>query len=334
MKRLLLLTTILGFATTAIFAQDDMYFTPKKKSAAELKAEAERKAQLEAYRKAHTIDKTFYVGSDRNVDEYNRRHRRTVATTDSLGNDIITFTPGTGEYPDSIIIPTDSLYQMELSETTAKSRKKSREYYDDDDFYFSRRMNRFYGYAGPYWGPWHHYYDPFYYDWAWYGDPFYYGWHYGWSYAGWYDPWYYGSFYHPWGYWGHGPYWGHTIHIHGGSLAGNGNAPRSAWGTRNHSASRNGTASSRVSSMSRGVAAQDRSANRTVQATERIFGNRSTERSTGIYNRSNNSTYSAPTRSSSSSMSSSPGGYSGGGFSGRSGGGGGGSRGGGFGGRR
>lgn len=308
-----------------------MYFTPKKKTPEEIAAEKEKKARIEAYRKAHTIGNTFYVGSQRNVDEYNRRSRYVSAQTDSTGNDIITFSPGTGVYPDSVIIPTDSLYQMELADTKARSRKKSYDTaYDDDDFYFSRRMNRFYGYAGPYWGPWRHYYDPWYWDYAY--DPFYYGgyygWGYGWSYAGWYDPWYYGSFYRPWGYWGHGPYWGHTIHIHGGSsLASGNNRPHTVTGTRNHNTSRNDFAS-----VSRGVSIQDRAANRTTQSVQRIYGNRTTERNTSIYN-NNSNTYSAPSRSSS-SPSRSGGSYSGGGFSGRSGGAGGGARSGGFGGRR
>ncbi len=198
MKKKVLLSVILGALPLAMMAQDDLYFTPKK-AAKEAKSSVEKE-------KVADDGPTYYSGSDRSDDEYNRlgefRSYYEKVGTDSLGNDIIEFHPGKG-------------YQEESDEY---------QYNDEDDFSLSRHMSRFedtycpydpwlfsrYGF-GPYWWGARYYWD--YYPWfsSWY-DPWYsyYGWYYPW-YSHWYSPWYYGYYGwgYPYGYWGgYGGYWG------------------------------------------------------------------------------------------------------------------------------
>ena len=241
MKRILTLLAIATFASCSLFAQDDMYFTPKTKAvkdkekaearaaiekqlAEERAAEAKRQAKLDSisleakkewFRKnRHRISQTedgklvYHRGRDCSDDEYNRRGKFASSYTvvsDSVGNDIIEFTPGNGQYPDSLIASIDTL--------SGSVKKKSSDYYDDDDeYYYSRHMNRFDGFYGSsrYWllynNPWysHWAYDPFFWS-----DPWY--WNSSWVYSPWYwnDPWYWHD---PWyyGYYGgyYGGYWG------------------------------------------------------------------------------------------------------------------------------
>lgn len=199
MNRLLILTAIISLVSSTARAQDDdMYFTPRKKSAQEKAQDAERKAIIEKYRRDHTIGSTFYVGTNRSSDEYNRRgkYRNTfsISGTDSVGNDIIDFKPGTGIYPDSThLYANDSL----LLERSYSKKQHLADTSYEDDYYYSRRFNRF-DYA---WTP-YRYYDPFFYDpvydpWYWYGP-------------GWYGPWYY-----HWGGWGYYPVYRPVIVISG-----------------------------------------------------------------------------------------------------------------------
>ena len=176
-KKLFLLFVLAGAMPLSMMAQDDdLYFTPSKK-AAKTSSSVENKP-------------AYYAGSNRDVDEYNRRgkFRSTYQKigVDSLGNDIIEFQAGTGIYPDSTYVDT-----MWVS--------PKQKYQDDEDYAYSRRMSRWDGYYGWY-DPWfygHWGYRPWGY-WGWY-DPWYY------SYYGWYDPWYYGYYGYPW-YYGWGPY--------------------------------------------------------------------------------------------------------------------------------
>lgn len=187
MKRIILLTALAGLLPLGMMAQDDVYFTPSK----------DNKTNVQKNQCYSDETPTYYSGSNRNVDEYNRRGKLSSyyqkIGADSLGNDIIEFHAGNGQYPDSVT--RDTIYPG------------SQQYYynDDDDFAYSRRMSRFddyygwydpyfYGWAGygPYWGARWGWYDPGLYD-----DLF---WGYG-GWYGWYDPWYYG---YGWG----RPYWG------------------------------------------------------------------------------------------------------------------------------
>lgn len=290
MRKLILLSVVALAIPVVTMAQDDMYFVPTKDNVAK-----------SAYNYGMPRE-TYYSGSDRDIDEYNRRGSQ-VQLIDSIGNDIVEFDSVMETYPDSV--------------TSEQS-----------DYTYTRRMSRFddYEWADPYWAG---YYDGRSSRWGWYGwyDPWYYG---GW-YAGWYDPWYYGWHYNPWLYgWGgwYGGWYGH--HWWGGpSYVAYHKGPT---GTFNHV---NGTGRRPLSgyganTVSNGISNRDRIRNtglrnRTFNASERFGTNRNTN--TTVRNNT-------PVRNNSSFSTGGFGGSrSGGSFSGGSRSGGGGSRGG-FGGRR
>lgn len=198
MKRLFLLLALTGLMSTPIWAQDDdLYFTPSKES---------EEAKTTDTAPTKTTEPTYYSGSNRDVDEYNRRvrFRSSVQDIDSLGNDIIAFAPVYGDYPDSMYVDTTRVFPLIQD--------------DDSDYYWTRRLCRWDGFYDPwfysyYGSPWRWYYGgwydpwygPYWYD-AWY-DPWFYGYGWGWypGYAGWWGyPWY------P-GYWHPFPGWGGTI---------------------------------------------------------------------------------------------------------------------------
>lgn len=202
---------LLTFLPLSMMAQDDdLYFVPKKKAKTEGTTE---KSGL-------PID-TYYSGSDRSVDEYNRREMSSYIAIegDSTKSDIVDFNAVKGVYPDSL---------------------------ESEDYELTKKMARFDGYdlsnneifwagynAGrSIWG-WH---SPWYYSrygWGWY-DPWLYGygyypwysswwdpWYYGYGWRGWYDPWYYG---YGWGYPYYGYYgyygWGYPYYYGGGGGGG------------------------------------------------------------------------------------------------------------------
>ena len=126
MKKLFLLFVLAGAMPLTMMAQDDdLYFTPSKK-AVKTSSSVNHKPEKP----------TYYVGSSRDVDEYNRhgKFRSTYQKigVDSLGNDIIEFQAGTGIYPDSTYV-----------DTMWVSPKKK--YQDDEDYAYSRRMSRWDG---------------------------------------------------------------------------------------------------------------------------------------------------------------------------------------------
>ncbi len=178
MKKLFLLSVMLGAITLSAVAQDDdMYFVPTKKNVARERA-------------TYGIPTdTYYSGSARDVDEYNRRWASQYEVLPADTGDIISFAPVEGVYPDSV-----------------------------GDYALTQRMQRFDGYepsaiymegyrqgrndSWTWHSPWYYSYYPWYDSWYW--DPWY--WDYGWGYyGGWYSPWYYG-YYRPWYY--NGPYYG------------------------------------------------------------------------------------------------------------------------------
>lgn len=225
MKKIIAFSLIAALSPLATLAQDDMYFVPTKEN-------VEKSA-------AHygMPRETYYSGSNRSVDEYNRRMRSTVEPLDSTGNDIINFDAMQGEYPDSI-----------AGGDFECTRQMSRfdDYTPDDDAYW---RGYYAGRAGRWsWG----WYDPWYYGsyYGWY-DPWYYG-----SYYGWYDPWYYGwGYYRPWHYYGgwYGRPWygggGHYVAHRGGAIpngygrrgtySNRGNGVGNRGGSRTYSTSRN-----------------------------------------------------------------------------------------------
>ena len=180
MKKLLLLTVVAALPLGLMAQDDDMYFVPTKENVAK---------ETKNY---GMPKKTYYSGSNRSVDEYNRSAWSSVVPIDSAGNDIIDFSAVRGVYPDSTYV-----------EAT-------------DDYKYTKRLSRFEGYTASdaYWegyrdgrwtSPWYYSsYYPWYDSWYYWNDPWYYG-YYGY-YSSWYSPWYYRGYYRPWRYWGwYGP---------------------------------------------------------------------------------------------------------------------------------
>ncbi len=306
MKKLILLLLIAGAAPLQSMAQDDMYFVPSKQS---------KTTETRTVGSYADSSPTYYRGSDRSVDEYNRqgqfRSYYESVGTDSLGNDIIVLHTGDGVYPDSIY---DGL----------------EDYADEgdwnvvDDFEYTRRMEAWDDYYGP-WG----YGNPYLYSnwwwrdwwWGWY-DPWYYGPYYG--YYGWYYPW---RYYYGWGGWWYPGYYGSVGHhyYHGGNPRGL--TGGRTWGYGRSTASNGGFG--RSGSTTRGTG--NTYTSRSVR--NRSFGNR-TSSAASSSTRSNNSSFGS-TRSTSSYGSFSGGSRSSGGsFGGGHSGGGGRSGGGSFGGGR
>ena len=181
MKKLVLLTILMGVLPLSMMAQDDMYFTPKK-GAKEVKSAA--------VSKVNDDKPVYHSGSNRNVDEYNRRGKFgsyfEKIGTDSLGNDIIEFHSSAEDLDTLAVYPYESV-----------------QYDPEDDYTYSRRMNWFDDF---YWyDPWffrYSAYSPYFYGHWGLWDPFYYSW-----YDPWYSPYYYG-WYGPWAYNWYGPGWG------------------------------------------------------------------------------------------------------------------------------
>ena len=192
MKKFILLSVISALPVGLMAQDDDMYFVPTKENVAKEAA-------------AYGIPKdTYYSGSHRSVDDYNRRAWTVVEPIDSAGNDIIDFSAVRGVYPDSAYTEvTDNDYQL--------TRQMSRfdDYTPSQAFWDGYRAGRW---SSPWyssWYPWYDY-DPWYWDsWYW-NDPWYYS---GW-YGGWYSPWHYSGWYSPWryGYYGYHGYYGGGWH--------------------------------------------------------------------------------------------------------------------------
>lgn len=301
-KKLFLLFVLAGAMPLTMMAQDDdLYFVPSKKTV-ETKGSSVR----------NTADKpTYYVGSSRDVDEYNRRGKFRSSFqkigVDSLGNDIIEFHVGSDIYPDTAYVDT--------TWTASKAYGNGNDY--DGDYTYSRRMSRWDDYCG--------WYDPWFYGhWGWrplgyysWYDPWYYGpYGYGW-YSSWYNPWYYG--YYGWGYpyypgWGY-PYWHYPHYGWGGGYAYYGTT-----GTRNHGKPSynipRGTSNGRSHSYSSGTFGGSRNSGFGNRNSATRGNTRSVSRgSNGSYSNSNGNfggsrsssgNYSAPTRSSNSSSYSTP----------------------------
>ena len=311
MDKLFFIAVLMGVMPLATMAQDDdMYFTPKKES----KADASRSG-------AYNQQPTYYCGSNRDVDEYNRRGRLKSfyqkIGTDSLGNDIIEFHAG------------DGTYGCDSTDCAVSVYPGSEQYYDDDDYAYTRNMSRFdgfYGWYDPYcYGTWGSPYWRWRYYNGWY-DPWYSSW-YGWN--GWYSPWYYS--YYGWGYphYGWGGWPAPAIHYR---YAG-------PTGTRNH-ARGNGVFYGNRSNFSTSGNRQGfgSSQYRTNKNSRGEFGQRRSSYNNNI-NNTNRNQYSAPVQRQNNfggnTFGGSRGSFGGGaGFGGHSGGSFGGSRGGSFGGRR
>ena len=171
MKKLILLTLVSAFSLSLMAQDDDMYFVPTKENMAK---------EAKKYGMPQNV---YYSGSNRSVDDYNRRAQFSYPV-DSTGNDIIDFSAVRGVYP-------DSAYSQPV---------------ENDDYALTRRMSRFDDYtpseaywdgyrdgrwSSPWYNTWYSWYDPWYYDSWWYwNDPFYYSSWYGWRYPYYYSTWY------------------------------------------------------------------------------------------------------------------------------------------------
>ena len=188
MKKLILLTLVSAFSLSLMAQDDDMYFVPTKENVAK---EAKKYGMPQ---------NTYYSGSNRSVDDYNRRAQFSYPV-DSTGNDIIDFSAVRGVYPDSIY--SQSVENDEYKLTRQMSRFD--DYTPSATYWEGYRDGRW---SSPWYNSWYSWYDydPWYWD-SWYWrDPFYYSsWHYGWYYpyyySTWYSPRYYGR---PYRYYGGG----------------------------------------------------------------------------------------------------------------------------------
>ena len=98
MNNRFLVSLILGALPLTMMAQDDdMYFVPTKKN-------VEKEAVSYGMPRS-----TYYSGSNRSVDEYNRRGGSyyQVLPSDTTGNDVINFSAERGVYPDSVAAAED-----------------------------------------------------------------------------------------------------------------------------------------------------------------------------------------------------------------------------------
>lgn len=193
MKKLIMFLLLSMSLPLSIVAQDDdMYYVPTKENKAK---------EAESY---GLPTRTYYAGSTRTVDEYNRRVMIGVNQTDSVGNDIIDFSAVRGVYPDSV-------YNEAGNSDYELTRRMSR--FDD----YTPSQAYWEGYRDGSWAsPWSWSYSSFYWNDYWYWNapwvwnsswywryPYYTGYYgyYPWytSYYGYYGyayrPWYYGGYY-------------------------------------------------------------------------------------------------------------------------------------------
>ena len=311
MKRLLLISMIAGMLPLSLVAQDDdLYFVPKKKSVEKVTDNYGIPANV------------YYVGSDRSIDEYNRRTKSyyEVIGADSTLNDTISFSAEKGVYPDSI---SDEDFKL----TKEMSRFDDYRLSDYDAFWAGYNAGR---YDWAWHSPWYYsrygWYDPWYYSrWAWY-DPWYYGY-------GWYNPWYYGyGWYDPW-YYGYGWYSPGYYAWYGSGRVGRRYVNTIGAGTirrdgMTHANYRRAGSSGHYANGSRSNELRNRTVNGTSRTgrVNRSTASRSYENSRTTYNNNPGNFSGSRSNGGSSFGGSRSGGFSGGGFSGGSRGGGGGSR--------
>lgn len=351
MKKLLLISILMGALPFSMVAQDDdLYFVPKKK-VTEKKVADNGGLRTEVY----------HSGSNRSVDEYNRMESKYVVIGNDSVNDIIEFSGEKGIYPDSLsMAASDSLVVEDYALTKNMMRFDDYDLTQNAAFWAGYHAGmdtwnwhtpwyyRTYGWYGGWYDPWYYsygIYDPWYYRYSTFYDPWYYG-TYGW-YGGWYDPWRYSWGYYPYGYYyydyayypyyrsyGGGGRYHNTYTGNTGTINRNGSTHGYFAGDRSvgRSTSSSGLSSSRSNSLrNRTVGEHNSRVNRSGSTVSNNrtsnSGNFSGSRSTSTY--SNNSVNTSRSNSTYSSGSSSGGSFSGGGGGSFSGGGGGGSRGGG-----
>ena len=302
---------IAGMLPLSLVAQDDdLYFVPKKKSVEKVTDNYGIPANV------------YYVGSDRSIDEYNRRTKSyyEVIGADSTLNDTISFSAEKGIYPDSI---SDEDFKL----TKEMSRFDDYRLSDYDAFWAGYNAGRYdWAWHSPWYFSRYGWYDPWYYSrWAWY-DPWYYGY-------GWYNPWYYGyGWYDPW-YYGYGWYSPGYYAWYGSGRVGRRYVNTIGAGTirrdgMTHANYRRAGSSGHYANGSRSNELRNRTVNGTSRTgrVNRSTASRSYENSRTTYNNNPGNFSGSRSNGGSSFGGSRSGGFSGGGFSGGSRGGGGGSR--------
>jgi len=191
MKKFFLISILFGLLPLSMVAQtDDLYFVPKKKV---------KKATVE---NNYPEQETYYSGSNRTVEEYNRLESKyEVLDGDSTNSDIINFSAEKGVYPDSMKL--DSLNSEDFELTRKLQRFDDYDIANNAAFWAGYEKGRYdymwhspwyYRTYGWYYSGWYGWYDPWYDPWF---DPWYYGWYSPWRYR-WYSPYYYG--YYGWHY--------------------------------------------------------------------------------------------------------------------------------------
>lgn len=204
------------------WAQDDMYFVPKKKA----KTQQTTQQQYVPVEIVYDDDEPLNVtGSTRDVDEYNRRGSRYSGEAQ-----LVQQPDGSFKYQ---IPANDTLYTSTQTAAVtagsladqAYSQGYTDGYLDGEDYSLTRRMGRF-NYVSVYSSPWYIGvgYDPYWDDWYW-TNSYWYGWHrpyWGYSTYWGYRPYWYGGYYgwhrphRPYHYGGHGGRPG-GYHIGGGT---------------------------------------------------------------------------------------------------------------------
>ena len=337
MKKFFLISILFGVLPLSTVAQtDDLYFVPKKKV---------KKATVE---NTVPVQETYYSGSNRTVEEYNRlKSKYEVLDGDSTKSDVIYFSAEKGVYPDSLKL--DSLNSEDYELTKKLQRFDDYDIANNAAFWAGYEKGRYdYMWHSPWYYRIYGWYDPWY-------DPWYYGWYSPWYYS-WYYPryyiWYYPRYYY-YGGGGGGRYYAHNgvsgtqhhgrVSFNGPRGISNGRSTIHSSGTFGGSGiarsdrSRFGTSGTRSSTLdARNSRYGSSSSSGRVTNSNGTFGG---NRSSGSYSSGRSGSYSGSSSRSSGSYSS---GSSGGSFGGSRGGGGtiGGSRSGGgggggsFGGRR
>ena len=282
MKKLLLISMLIGAIPMSMMAQDDdLYFVPKKKKATKVEKVKDIAPVVAPQPKA----KSSYE----------------VIDGDTTNLDVIDFTEGKGVYP------ADSLETEDFALTKNMVRFDDYDVSDNDAFWAGYRAGRS---TWMWHSPWYYgrygWYDPWYYG-SWYGysswySPYYYSWYDPWFY-GWYDPWYgpyYG--YYGWG-WPYYRYGGYAYYYGGGYgrshyYGRTGNAGTiDVTGRTNYRPAHRNTVSTNGTRMS---SLRDRASR---MGGNRVYTSGNTQRSnSGNFSgrRGGNTNYSAPTRSNSS----------------------------------
>ena len=351
MKKLLLISILMGALPFTMVAQDDdLYFVPKKK------ATEKQVTYNDGLRST-----VYHSGSNRSVDEYNRMESKYVVIGNDSVNDIIEFSGVKGVYPDSLSMASDSLAVEDYALTKKMVRFDDYDLTENAAFWAGYHLGRdtwswhspwyyrSYGWYGGWYDPWYYsIYDPWYYRYGGFYDPWYYSYYDPW-YFGWHDPWRYGWGYYPYGYYynyypyyvsyGVGGRYHNTYNGNTGTISRTGRTHGYFAGDRSvgRSSSTASANSSRSSSLrERTVGNHSSRVNRTGSTNTRTSGsgNFSGTRSTTTYNNSSSNASRSTTYSSSSSGGGFSGGGGGGGFSGGGGGGGRSGGGGSLGGRR